>query len=330
MPSSATVRGSSARVVRTVRWAGVEPSETIATGVVPGPAVLDQRRGDGRRGVHAHQDDDGAAQPAERRPVDQRVRMTRRQVPRDDDELVGQPAVGDRDAGQRGDGDRAGDAGDHLDGDARGHAGLELLHAAAEHERIAALEPHDPLAGERVLDQQRVDLLLRHRAAPRQLRGVDDLDVGGQRGEQRLRRQVVGHDDVGLRDRPAAAHGDQSRIARAHRRRGRRSRAARRPGCGTRGRRCCRRSARRRRRPGSRSPAAGRRPRARRRRRRRAARSPASRRSRPAGRRRGRRRSGRPLGLLADRRVHGGVVGGGHGVPGAVEVAAARSGAGPR
>ena len=37
----------------------------------------------------------------------------------------------------------------------------------------------------------------------------------GSEDEQRLRRQVVGHDDVGLRDRPPAAHGDQSRIARA-------------------------------------------------------------------------------------------------------------------
>ena len=75
---------------------------------------------------------------------------------------------------------------------------------AAEDERVAALEPHHPLAGQRVLDQQRVDLLLRHRAAARQLRGVDDLDVGGQRRQQRLRREVVGDDDVGLR-RPRAA-----------------------------------------------------------------------------------------------------------------------------
>ena len=74
------------------------------------PAVLDQRRGDRRRGVHAHEDDDRAAQPGDRRPVDQRLRMPRRQVPGDDDELVGEAAVGHRDAGQRGDGDRAGDA----------------------------------------------------------------------------------------------------------------------------------------------------------------------------------------------------------------------------
>src|SRR3712207_8789910 len=48
-----------------------------------------------------------------------------------------------------------------LDRYARRHTGLELLPPAAEHERVAALEPDHPLAGQRVLDQQRVDLLLR-------------------------------------------------------------------------------------------------------------------------------------------------------------------------
>ena len=59
-----------ARRAWSARCAGsaVEPSETIATGVAARPPVLDQRRGDRRRGVHAHEDDDGAAQPAERRP----------------------------------------------------------------------------------------------------------------------------------------------------------------------------------------------------------------------------------------------------------------------
>ena len=121
--------------------------------------------------------------------------------------------MGHRDAGQRGDGDRAGDARHHLHRDARRHARVQLLHAAAEHERVAALEPHHPLAGQRALDQELVDLLLGHRPAARQLGGVDDLDVGGQRGQQRQRRQVVGDDDVGLRERLAAPHGDQPWIA---------------------------------------------------------------------------------------------------------------------
>ena len=123
--------------------------------------------------------------------------------------------MGDRDAGEGGHGDRAGDAGDDLHRDARGDARLELLHPAAEDERVTALEPHHPLTGPGVLHEQRVDLLLRHRAAPRQLRRVDDLDVGGQRREQRLGREVVGHDDVGLRDGAPSAHRDQPGVARA-------------------------------------------------------------------------------------------------------------------
>ena len=109
--------------------------------------------------------------------------------------------------------DRAGHAGNHLDRDARRHAGLEFLHAAAEDERVAALEPDHPAAGARVLDEQRVDLLLCHRPPSRQLRGVDDLDVRRQGGQQGQRREVVGHDDVGLGDRLPPAHGDEPRIA---------------------------------------------------------------------------------------------------------------------
>ena len=41
---------------------------------------------------------------------------------------------------------------------------LRLLAAAAEDERVAALEPDDAAPGARALDHQRLDLLLRHRA----------------------------------------------------------------------------------------------------------------------------------------------------------------------
>ena len=152
-----------------------------------------------------------------------------------------EPAVGHRDADEPRHADRAGHAGHDLDRDARRDAGLELLHAAAEDERVAALEPRHPLAGQRVLDQQRVDLLLRHRPAARQLRGVDDLDVGRQRRQQRQRGEVVGDHDVGLRQRAQPAHGDQVRGRRGRRRPGRRRRAGRPPVRGRRGRRCCRR-----------------------------------------------------------------------------------------
>ena len=40
-------------------------------------------------------------------------------------------------------------------------AGQDLLAAAAEHERVAALEPHDAVAGPGALDEHGVDLGLR-------------------------------------------------------------------------------------------------------------------------------------------------------------------------
>ena len=52
-----------------------------------------------------------------------------------------------------------------LDLDAGGAAGVDLLGRAAEDQRIAALQAHDVLAGERELDHQRVDLGLLARGA---------------------------------------------------------------------------------------------------------------------------------------------------------------------
>ena len=59
------------------------------------------------------------------------------------------------------------DAGHDLDGDAGGDAGERLLAAAAEHERVAALEADDAPPGARVLDEQPVDLVLGERVVRR-------------------------------------------------------------------------------------------------------------------------------------------------------------------
>ena len=69
--------------------------------------------------------------------------------------------MGDRDARVRGDGDRRADAGNDLERNPRPRQGVGLFAPAPEHERIAALEPHDPPPPPRVRDQQHVDLLLR-------------------------------------------------------------------------------------------------------------------------------------------------------------------------
>ena len=108
------------------------------------------------------------------------------------------------------------------------HAGLgqggRLLAAAGEHERVAALEPHDGAAGAPALDEQRVDLVLRHRHLARRLADADPLGVGGRQVEQRLDRQPVVHDHVGPAQHLGAAHGEQARDRPARRPPGRRSR----------------------------------------------------------------------------------------------------------
>src|SRR3546814_3376932 len=60
---------------------------------------------------------------------------------------------------------RRGDAGDDFAGHARFARGLELFAAAAEDEGVAAFQPHDLLAGERLADEQFVDRFLLRRMA---------------------------------------------------------------------------------------------------------------------------------------------------------------------
>ena len=66
--------------------------------------------------------------------------------------------MGDRDPGVGGRGDPGGDAGDDLELDPGRGQRLGLLAAAAEDERVAALEPDDAAPGPGALDHQRLDL----------------------------------------------------------------------------------------------------------------------------------------------------------------------------
>ncbi|GAA3072113.1 hypothetical protein GCM10020000_66030 [Streptomyces olivoverticillatus] len=105
-------------------------------------------------------------------------------MPADHGELMGHATVGDGDSGGARHADGAGDAGDDRARDAVFGQRPDLFHAAAEDERVAALESHDSLARLGVLDESVVDGLLGHEAAVRDLRRVDDLDVRGQLVEE--------------------------------------------------------------------------------------------------------------------------------------------------
>ncbi len=198
----------SAKVPTVVRCSSVVPRSTIATGVDGArPAATSA----GRRCAqlrHSHEQDEGALDPRVCRPVDVTV------VRRDDGEAAGQPAVRHRDAGGRGHRHGGRDPGHDLDRDAGRDASDGFLAAAAEHVRVAALEPDHPLAFAGPLDQHVVDLLLRQGMRVRRLPGFDDLDVGLELRQQPARAESVDDDDVRLGEQPTAAHRDQPGVAR--------------------------------------------------------------------------------------------------------------------
>ncbi len=126
-------------------------------GPLPRPgAAFDRRRGllgiapagDQRRGVLAqpfdpHVEDERAGEGGEGRPVERRLGLLGILVAGDEGDRGGVVAVGDRDAGVGGRGDPGGDPGDDLELDPGGAQRFALLAAAAEDERVAALQPHD-------------------------------------------------------------------------------------------------------------------------------------------------------------------------------------------
>ena len=124
-------------------------------------------------------------------------------------------AVRQRDAGVAGHTAGRGDARHHLERRCRGGQRLHLLAAAAEDERVAALEAHHLLAFARQSHQQRVDFLLRHAVVVALLADVDALGVGGRSGQHLGRHQVVVDDDVGLREQSRGAQRQQFGVARA-------------------------------------------------------------------------------------------------------------------
>ena len=133
-------------------------------------------------------------------------------MPGHDSEGLDDPAVRHRDPREPRHSDRTGDPGDDVDLEPGLDTGLDLLHPPAEHVRVAALEADDAPAGSGMLDQQPVDLVLRHRVAAGHLGRVDDQHTSVELVEERERRQSVGHHDVGLGQLGAAADGDQAGV----------------------------------------------------------------------------------------------------------------------
>ena len=134
----------SSRVPTVVRCAAVQPDSMTATGVPAGLPCATSSAAARRR---------AALTPISSTSVPSTAASDAQSTPfvagHDGDLLRARPRWVTGMPAAAGHGDRAGHAGDDLDGDAGGHAGQGLLAAAAEHERVAALEPHDPPAAPR-------------------------------------------------------------------------------------------------------------------------------------------------------------------------------------
>ena len=105
--------------------------------------------------------------------------------------------------------------GNDLERHARASARERLLAAAAEHERVAALQPHDDVSR-----RARARRAARRSAPAASPRGRAPCRRrcarrSGRELQQRRGREPVVHDDVGEREHLSAAHGDELRVARA-------------------------------------------------------------------------------------------------------------------
>ena len=120
-----------------------------------------------------------------------------------------------RKAGCCGCGNRAADARHDLVVDAGFVQRLRLLRAAAEDKRIAALQTHDQLAGLAVLDEARVDLVLRHRNIARRLACVDQHAARLRLKWQLVASETIEHEHVSAPHEIEPAYGNQPRVTRA-------------------------------------------------------------------------------------------------------------------
>ena len=131
-----------------------------------------------------------------------------------DHEAGGEAAVSDGDAGQGRGRHRGRDAGNDLEGDAGGDEGEGLFAAAAEHERIAALQSDDALATLGRPHHQAVDRLLADRGPPRTLAHGEAARPGSEVEGAGVDERVIQH-EVGLAEHAGRPPRHQLGIARA-------------------------------------------------------------------------------------------------------------------
>ena len=125
----------------------------------------------------------------------------------------GGAAVGERDAELAPDAGGSGDAWDDPNLVPARHERLHLLAAAAEHQRIAALEPDDGRAAAGETEEHLLDLVLRARVEARLLPHVQHVRVGGDEVQDRGRDEAVVHHHVRSLHQMVRLERQQPRVA---------------------------------------------------------------------------------------------------------------------
>ncbi len=111
--------------------------------------------------------------------------------------------------------ERSGDSRHHFERDALLRQRFDLFAAAAENERVAALQPHDPIPGAGGVDQHLVDRLLTHRVKLTSLSDVHASRVASRHRNHVRRNQVVVKHDVRAFETLQRLQRQQSGIARS-------------------------------------------------------------------------------------------------------------------
>ncbi|ESR70547.1 hypothetical protein T266_15020 [Pseudomonas aeruginosa VRFPA05] len=179
---------------------------------VAGEAVLDQARGDLGEVAQAHVEHQGLFAARQAGPVEVEAAVVL-QVAGDEGAGLGEVAVGQRDAGVGTATGGGGDARDHLAVDAGFEQALQLLGAATEDERVAALQADHPALLPGQAHQQLVDFFLRQAVVAAALADVDALAAFRQEGDQFAGDQAVVDHHLGLLQQGPGAQGEQARIA---------------------------------------------------------------------------------------------------------------------
>ena len=122
--------------------------------------------------------------------------------------------MGRRDSGVRGSRQGAGDTRHDFKIDSGLDARFGLLTAPAKQKRISAFETNDDFVPSGLLDQQRVDPVLRHRMLAGEFSDRYDFGFGSGQLQQLGRNQVIVKNDVGLTDQPVALERNQLGVTR--------------------------------------------------------------------------------------------------------------------